>query len=337
MTNSNHTQQHLSLHDQIIAQIEELLPANQNKVEFIASLLGISTNSAYRRLVGTTQFSLKEASLISSHLNFSLDNLLLGRKLRKKALFEINDLQDNNNDVCLKKMEQYIQIFQGEQVCEHAEYMLATNSLPIGLSVKSELLYKFKLYKWLYATGRVKPTLPLSELQLSNELQLAQQQYDRVYSNCKKGTLIIDEFFYSSTVSKIQFFHAHGLVTDEERSMLMEELLESIDGLELAASQGAFEDDVFLDIYVSPLKIETTYVYVLLDDQPFSFFPGYSINLFKTMDAGICEIQENWLKSLMRYSSSITQSNEVLRFQYFERQRDIVHTLDQNSKLALIL
>ena len=337
MTNSNHIQQHLSLHDQIISKIEELLPANQNKVEFLSSLLGISTNSAYRRLVGTTQFTLKEASLISSRLSFSLDNLLLGRKLRKKALFEIEDLQDDNNDVCLKKMEQYIQIFQGNQTYEHAEYMLATNSLPIGLSVKSELLYKFKLYKWLYATGRVKSTLPLSELQLSNELQLAQQQYDRVYSNCKKGTLIIDEFFYSSTVSKIQFFHAKGLLTDQERGLLMDELIESIDGLEEAASQGAFEDDVFLDIYISPLKIETTYVYVLLDDQPFAFFPGYSINLFKSMDTEICRIQESWLKSLMRYSSSITQSNEVMRYQYFERQCELVHTLEQNSKLALIL
>ena len=337
MTNSNHIQQHLSLHDQIISKIEELLPANQNKVEFLSSLLGISTNSAYRRLVGTTQFTLKEASLISSRLSFSLDNLLLGRKLRKKALFEIEDLQDDNNDVCLKKMEQYIQIFQGNQTYEHAEYMLATNSLPIGLSVKSELLYKFKLYKWLYATGRVKSTLPLSELQLSNELQLAQQQYDRVYSNCKKGTLIIDEFFYSSTVSKIQFFHAKGLLTDQERGLLMDELIESIDGLEEAASQGAFEDDVFLDIYISPLKIETTYVYVLLDDQPFAFFPGYSINLFKSMDTEICRIQESWLKSLMRYSSSITQSNEVMRYQYFERQCELVHTFEQNSKLALIL
>ncbi len=320
----------LDVHDQIINKIAESIPIDKNKVKYLSDLLQISSKSAYRRLAGTTKFSLEEASIIASSLGFSLDSLI-GHLPKQNALFELDDLDNASADICKTKMEQYTQIFGSEADISETEYMLATNSLPIGICVKSKVIYQFTLYKWLYWTGKIKPSVGFDQMHLTEDLIEIQEQYNKAYSSCKRGTLIFDEFLYHSIVAEVEFFYARGLLSEQEKSLLCQELHASIDELENAATYGYYEDDtVPLDIYISELKLDTTYLYVQLRNKPAAYFSGYSINLFKTLDEDICQIQENWLKSLKRYSSAITQANEIYRYSFFNKQRKIVDTLCSN-------
>lgn len=325
--------QFIDVQERIISKISEFILVEKEQEHFVSTILGISSKSAYRRLAGVTKFSLSEAAKIASHLGFSLDSLI-GHLPKQNALFELDNVNAVSSDLCKAKMEQYRQIFcQGQDITK-TEYVLATNNIPIGICVKSRLIYKFTLFKWLYWTGRVNPNFKLSELSISDELLAMQKQYSEAYSSCLKGTLIFDDFLFHSIVAEIQFFYARGLVTQEDKELLSKELYESIDALESAATNGYYKDDIVsLDMYISELKIDTTYLYIMSDKQPASYFAGYSINLFKTTDADIFAIQEQWLKSLKRYSSSITKSNEMYRYAFFDKQRSIVDTLTNDSNL----
>lgn len=330
MTTATTDNQNIDVHEKIIAKITESIPVDKNKVKYISSILDISSKSAYRRLAGTTKFSLEEASIIASNLGFSLDSLI-GHLPKQNALFELDDVEDARADICKTKMEQYMQIFGNDEDISETEYMLATNGLPIGICVKSSTIYKFTLYKWLYWTGRIKPTVGFDQIKLTEDLIEIQQQYNQAYSSCRRGTLIFDEFLYHSIVAEVEFFYARGLLSETEKSDLCQELHKSINGLENAATYGYYEDDtVPLDIYISELKLDTTYLHVQLRNNPAAYFSGYSINLFKTVDEDICKIQENWLKALKRYSSAITQANEIYRYSFFNKQRKIVDTLCSN-------
>ena len=56
--------------------IKSRIPQHVSLVDEMADLLGISNDSAYRRIRGDKQISLQEAQLICKHYQLSLDQLL---------------------------------------------------------------------------------------------------------------------------------------------------------------------------------------------------------------------------------------------------------------------
>lgn len=64
------------LQQQLFRQIRSMLPANMSFADAIADLLGISVDSAYRRIRGEKSISFEEIQKLSAHYRISLDAML---------------------------------------------------------------------------------------------------------------------------------------------------------------------------------------------------------------------------------------------------------------------
>ena len=78
---------------------------------------------------------------------------------------------------------------------------------------------------------------------------------------------------------------------------------------------------------MSHINFEATYSYVETNNIQLSLIRVYSINSLTTMDNEIfCSLKE-WIQSLKKFSTLISESGEMQRIQFFKQQREIIDTL----------
>lgn len=53
----------------------------------------------------------------------------------------------------------------------------------------------------------------------------------------------------------------------------------------------------------------------------------YSINSITTQDSEMFNSLKDWIQSLKKFSTMISESGEMQRIQFFNRQREIINTL----------
>ena len=105
------------------------------------------------------------------------------------------------------------------------------------------------------------------------------------------------------------------------------ELFLLADELEELAINGKTADGNRVRIYVSNINFEATYSYVDTNNLQLSLIRIYSINSITTMDNEIfCTLKE-WIQSLKKFSTLISESGEMQRIQFFKQQREIIDAL----------
>ena len=106
-----------------------------------------------------------------------------------------------------------------------------------------------------------------------------------------------------------------------------EDTEQSLDELEELAINGKTADGNRVRIYVSNINFEATYSYVDTNNLQLSLIRIYSINSITTMDNEIfCTLKE-WIQSLKKFSTLISESGEMQRIQFFKQQREIIDAL----------
>lgn len=252
---------HEDFHNKIVTRIRESTADNKNQSNILAEILGITRISAYRRLTGQIKFSIEEAAIIATHLNFSLDSLI-GLKVSDNTLFELQHIDKKKENFSEAKVKQFIQILETMKGLPNSSYLLATNTLPFAFASRYEHLYKLFIYRWLYRSEFIKPTDSLSSFILSDTLIQQRIQYTNLHPCFPKTVLVIDNFLYNSIVTEINYLYNGKLINEEELQQLIQDIYLSINDLELAATRGYFYEQSPLDIYVYESKVDSTYSYI---------------------------------------------------------------------------
>jgi hypothetical protein len=74
------------------------------------------------------------------------------------------------------------------------------------------------------------------------------------------------------------------------------------------------------DIYLSSVNIDSSSSYTMYDDWEVSRFYAYAHEPIITQNHQICSMHKKWIKSLKKYATFISQSNEILQAKFFEKQ-----------------
>lgn len=82
-----------------------------------------------------------------------------------------------------------------------------------------------------------------------------------------------------------------------------------------------------LRIYISNIKFDATYSYVATSNSHISMIRIYSINAITTQDDGMFRSLKEWVQSLKKFSTQISESGEMQRIRFFNEQREIINTL----------
>ena len=312
------------MHNNLLAVLREKLPEGTNLTSYLSGRLNIGRESAYRRIRGEINFTFEEIIILSQNLGFSVDNII-GINRDENALFNIHMLQKLDClDIYVKKMLEYSKMFRERNGDDTATVRISINTLPYFLHVGYQFLSKFRIYKWLYQNQKIKPHEKYSDFILPDKVWNAHQILSQTSKMVTNVTLVTDQNIFRTVVRDIEYFYKRGLLLAEDLEVLQKELYDIADMLEQVAVNGKRESGSKVEMYVSAVDLEASYLHYECGDIQFSQVRIFSISAIDSYDRGICRIQKKWIESLKRYSVLISESGEMQRFEFLKQQREYI-------------
>lgn len=314
------------LNAELINAIREKTPQSDKIANTLMDILFIGKEAAYRRLRGEVPFTLAEAATIAHQLGISMDNIM-GSSFGNSAVFDMNIMDDaepfETNYSILEKQVKLLESLKKEPV---SELVTSSNIIPQTLSMRHDILSKFRLFKWMYQIKNIK-CKHFESLQIPEKLIKKQQEFAAASAHIHSTDYIWDSMIFQHMVNDIQYFSDIRLLVDESKNLIKEELLLLIDEMEELATRGKSKEGNEVKIYISNINFEATYSYLETTSMQLALIRIYSINSITTQDSGVFNSLKKWIQSLKKFSTLISESGEMQRIQFFGQQREIIGAL----------
>ena len=310
----------------LVNAVKEKLPPKDNLANALMDILYIGKEAIYRRLRGEVPFTLAEAAVISRKLGISLDKMI-GVSFRDNAVFDMNIVSSEKPfEAYYSILEKQVDLFRSVKEDETSEIGTSSNIIPQTLSLKYNMLSKFRLFKWMYQNENIK-CKHFEEMEIPQKMVEKQKEYSDLVSHIHSVDYIWDNMIFSHLVNDIQYFCSIHLITDEDKDMLKEELFLLIDEMEELSARGKSKAGNDVKIYISNINFEATYSYLDTSSTQLSLIRIYSINSITTQDQEMFRGLKEWIQSLKKFSTLISESGEMQRIQFFNQQREIISAL----------
>lgn len=310
----------------LVNAVREKLPSKENLANTLMDILYIGKEAIYRRLRGEVPFTLTEAAIISRKLGISLDKMI-GVSFQDNAVFDMNIVDSSNPlDAYYSILEKSTNLLDSIKEDPGSELGTSSNIIPQTLSLKHSILSKFRLFKWMYQNENIK-CKHFESLMIPQKLTDKQKEFVDAALHIHSIDYIWDSMVFSHLVNDIQYFCDIHLLSDEDKNLLKEELFLLIDDLEELATRGKNKMGNDVRIYISNINFEATYSYLEANLIKLSLIRVYSINSITTQDSEMFRGLKEWIQSLKKFSTLISESGEMQRIQFFKQQREIISIL----------
>lgn len=310
----------------LIEAMKEKLPAKGKLADILMDTLYIGKEAVYRRLRGEVPFTLQEAALVSRKLGISLDKII-GTSFKSNAMFDINIVDyDDPFESYYNILYKYASLINTMQDDPESTMGTSSNIIPQTFYLKYDLLAKFRFFKWMYQNKYIQCN-NFDELEIPVKLLNIQKDYVDMTRHIHSIDYIWDSMIFQHLINDIQYFSDVHLISDEAKMQIKEELFLLTNELEELAMRGKTKDGNTVRIYVSHINFEATYSYVETNSLQLSLIRIYSINSLTTLDHEIFHSLKEWIQSLKKFSTLISESSEMQRIQFFNQQREIIDAL----------
>ena len=129
------------------------IPSNISLAQEISEILGISLDSAYRRLRNQTEYSISEAMKVSFHFDIPLEALNL--ELGSVATFKINHM-DREIESYRNYLSNILINIKRLVKFDDAQLFFAAEDIPLYYHFSQPNLMRFKIVYWLKSLLNVK-------------------------------------------------------------------------------------------------------------------------------------------------------------------------------------
>lgn len=296
-------------------------------VSIISDVLCLGREAVYRRLRGDVKFSLEEISQLALELDISID-ALIGQKDNQRSVIEMNLIEPKADFVesYHRKIKEYSLLWKKiAQKDNNASIISAFNKLPYIFYLHFENIAKFRLFKWAYQMRLIRD-ISFEEMDISKELVQAQVNFILEIQKVKDTSLILGPSVFLSFINDVNYFYNLGLI--DKNNVLnikheLNELLSEMEKLSIFGMYNSSKTDVRL--YISNLEIDSTYILFKYNNFHYSHVNVYDLGGIESQNKKLCESHVMWINSLKRYSTLITQSNEIERYHFFQEQRQSIN------------
>lgn len=322
----------IALQQELFKHVKGLLPQHLSLPEELASLLGISADSAYRRIRGEKPLDMGELALLVRHYHLSLDGLFGQQSGAFLFGGRFVDGKEFTFQAWLTSL--YDQLEQVAAGREQARFIFQSKDIPLFHHFQVPELAHFKFFFWrktiLQEEG---PDLSHIDLQLRDEPLLALgrkvfQAYCRVPS-----IEIWNAEGMNSTLRQINYYRETGILRREsDAQLLFDQCLQLLDHLEVQA-----ERSVKFEMGTPPMEGTSSYqLYhneVLLGDNAILadngrkrivFLNHSGVNYLGTTDERFVDHTQRSLENIMKRSTLISGSGEKERRRFFKGLREEV-------------
>ncbi|MDI1355434.1 MAG: helix-turn-helix domain-containing protein [bacterium] len=309
-----------SVQDNFIHRLKKALPPGVGLSEEMADVLGISIDSAYRRLRGETEFTIHEIYHLSKKYGISVDEVFSNKS--DTVTFAYTKLTDSaiNFETYLNRLTGHLNTIKK---FENGRIFYVAEETPIFYSFFSPKFTNFKLFYWQ------RSVLNVAEYQQTNfGWDVVPQKLIDIAHNSFKEYMEVpsSEVWTSETVltglKQIKFYYDSGILKKEYALELLAEnrkMIEMVQENAAAGRKNISDAKETFQLYHSDVVLGTNCIYIVMGDLKYSYITFNTLNSLTTNNPEFCEETEHWMRNLERKSILISGVGEKQRYQFFSR------------------
>ncbi|ALW86729.1 hypothetical protein AUC43_17575 [Hymenobacter sedentarius] len=310
----------------------QLLP-HQSLVEEVADLLGLSTDSAYRRIRGEKCMDLNEVQKVGLHFRVSIDQFLFPQTeailfTGRQPLQEAPSLEH-----WLQDMERQLELINGYA---NAHIYFIVKDIPVFYHFQFPELTEFKFYFWM------KSILHDDKLR-GVKFKIGDARYRPLHEACQRlvglynrvaTTEIWNAESLNSTLRQINFYKEFEAFDSEDDLHLLYarlgELLNYLEaqaegGTKFTSGQAPRPDGPAYQLFINELILGDNTLAAELGKGRITFLNHSVLYFVGTRDEGFNNFMFANLDNLMKKSTLISGSGEKERTQFFNTLRHRLH------------
>lgn len=314
-----------NLLDKLLAdKIFEKVPLEVNPIEYLMETLDLSRKSVYRRRKGELPFTFEEVAILSKELNFSFDELV-AKSNESQAIFNHHaDHLFDPKETFKRMLEKYLEFYKKAISAKSFYGVFTVNRILPVFALDSKHLFRFFYYMWLHQGHSAPLNFRYSDMVFPPEIADLSRKVWEYMRYVPKTTVIADVMIFKNIFKEFEYYYKRELLSKEDFMSLRDELLSYIKEIEAVATVGTNEYGAQYSIYLSKLDIESNSCYFRIDEDIESSFWVFGISPLYTNNSSVFTSHKKWLDSLKKYSTLITQSNELLQSEFFNEQYTFV-------------
>jgi transcriptional regulator with XRE-family HTH domain len=328
------------MQQQLFQVIKTRLPGESSVADEIAKLLGISSDSAYRRMRGEKAITFDELFKLATHYNISLDQMMnirtsgyifQGEFLNPKTYRYDNYLTGMLNNLA------YINSFKQKEI------FYLCKETPFFHYFNCRELEAFKYFFWM-GTLVYFPEFRNKKVNFDeypDELNELGQKILGLYSQIDSQEVWNIES-WNTTLHQIDYYLDNQLFRSGGDALKVYEAAERVlVHLEEQAKRG-YKFNINdpekrplgkYKMYFNETVIQDNSIMALLDTSKIAFVPHTAINYLMTRDISYCDNYFQYAQNMMKRSTLISEVSEKERSRYFRRMSERIEKKKESLKV----
>jgi BetR domain len=325
--------QPVTIQETLFHTIKNQMPAHLSLVHEISELLGVSNDSAYRRIRGEKELSLEEFRALCSHFNISADllfNIKTGNMIFSTMFIGPGGL---DFDTWLKNILGEVRMVHP---CKEKKVIYAAKDIPLFHYFDFPEILAFKVFFWhkaLFGSGGFEEksfSFDLADPYLSMGKEIM-AYYHKICT-----IELWNEETITSIIRQIEFCHVSGFFhTKEDAVRLCDALVSWLRHVQHQADlgyrfmYGSPQEGTpgSYQIYYNEILISDNVIFVEADGQCTTHLTYNIINLLITSNPIFCEQVRSTLEILMQKGTLISGTSAKERSRFFNILVEKVHLL----------
>jgi hypothetical protein len=311
------------LHRSLLGALEKKIPEKSKLIETLSDTLFIEKGAVYRRLRGEVPFSFFEVVNIAEKLNISMNNFIYSDS-EQTDRFEIGEYTQMNEKTC----GSYISLIHLAKNDPQSEFAESSNVLPVSFFTGFNALSKFFMFKYQYLFSGTERRISYVDLYFPDDYQRIFKSYFNETKHFANTIHVWDYLIFKYLVTDLKFFSGINLISENDIQLIKTDLFSLLDYIEEISINGCFEETGnSVPLYISDINFGANYCCVKFNDVHISHVKSFILNSIQSFDESSYKKMRDWIHSLKRSSTLITQSGAVHRAEFFEKQRMLVSEL----------
>jgi hypothetical protein len=331
----------MAIQQRLLGLVQDQIPDKYSLVFELSELLGISNDSIYRRLRGTTLLSINEIQKICLHYNISFDSVCGSDQtglvsFRYQPIHEISDF--------INWMKIITEALKAVQKKKNVYVMYAAIDIPIFHNFRFPLVSFFKTLYWLKSITR-HPDYQRYKYSINDinpEFIVSGKAMHELYCSIPSIEIWTDLITYS-LLRQIEFYWDSGEFASKEDALaLCNEVEQEFNYLLLAAQFSSKMPDkprlpgepVNFQVYDCDIEIATNCIMSVDGNQKAVYVSTQTFNFISTSNSIYTEESFRWMNSLIKKSTLISEVGEKQRSLFFRDAFEKINLLRQKIQTS---
>ncbi|MDR2385336.1 MAG: hypothetical protein LBD80_06725 [Tannerella sp.] len=310
----------MDIQKKIFDIIREQLSHNYLLVDVVGDILGIGSDSSYRRIRGEKKLTVTEVVKLCTYFNISID-FAMGNTMNN-LLFKYNSLDMNNMNNYQEYIKQLTETISDLSNAKSKEMYFTAEDIPIFHFLPYRELMLFRVYIWFIAVSSGN-TIDFKQFldQIKNKNTLF-DNYDKMLKgyNMISSTEIWTKGSIDPLLRLIDFYYDMGLFGSKEMAtMLCSQLLSLIKNVHIWTENGKKNDASSYRLFLSPVNSDNCFMLLKKNGITTSVtIRLYTINSIITTNQTFCEKTDQWINNIISKSTLLSGTSARERNMFFK-------------------